>query len=147
MKLAVVLLIATSVPFAAASDVTVADPWARASILASRPAAAYLSLSSDTGDRLLSTSTPVAAQVMIHAAETDASGVSRMVHLETLDLPAGKTVTLSPGNMHLMLMGLAIKLEEGASFPLTLTFELTGDVTVEVRVLGIAASGPREVEN
>lgn len=146
MKLAVVLLIAASVPFAAAADVTVADPWARASILASRPAAAYLSMSSDTGDRLLSTSTPVAGQVMIHAAETDASGVSRMTHLETLDLPAGETVTFSPGNMHLMLMGLAVKLEEGASFPLTLTFETAGAVTIEVPVLGIAANGPEATD-
>jgi copper(I)-binding protein len=147
MKLAVALLIAASVPFAAGADVAVAEPWARASILASRPGAAYLTLSSDTDDRLLFVSTPVAGQVMIHAAETDASGVNRMTHLETLDLPAGKTVTFFPGSMHLLLTGLADKLEEGASFPLTLTFEVTGDVTVEVPVLGIAASGPREVEN
>lgn len=146
MKFAIALLIAASFPISASAEVTVSQPWARASILASRPGAAYLTLSSDTNDRLLSASTPVAAQVMIHAAETDAGGVSRMMHLEMLDLPAGKTVTFFPGSMHLMLMGLADKLEEGASFPLTLTFEVTGDVTVEVPVLGIAATGPEATD-
>lgn len=138
--IAAALLVA--VPSISYAEVTVTAPWARASILASRPGAAYLDLSSDTGDRLLAATTPVAGQVMIHAAETDANGVSRMVHLEVLDLPQGQTVTLAPGGMHLMLMDLGAGLDEGARFPLTLTFETAGEVTVEVPVLGVAATGP-----
>ena len=129
-------------PAIAFADVAVTDPWARASILASRPGAAYLSLTSDTGDRLLSVTTPVAGQVMIHAAETDANGVLRIVHIQVLDLPAGQTVTLAPGGIHLMLMGLGAKLEEGTGFPLTLIFETAGEITVEVPVLGVGAMGP-----
>ena len=129
-------------PAIALAEVTVSEPWARASILASRPGAAYLSLTSDTGDRLLSVTTPVAGRVMIHAAETDANGVSRMVHLEALDLPADQIVALTSGGMHLMLMSLEGKLEEGTRFPLTLTFETAGEITVEVPVLGVAATGP-----
>lgn len=141
-----VLMIAAAIPLSVAADVTVTNPWARASILASRPGAAYVTLSSDTGDRLLSASTPIAGPVLIHAAETDASGVSRMAHLQTLDLPAGETVTFAPGDMHLMLMGLVAKLEEGAQFPLTLTFESAGEVSVEVPVFGIAAIGPKAAD-
>jgi copper(I)-binding protein len=48
--------------------------------------------------------------------------------------------------MHLMLMGLAEKLEEGNTFPLTLSFENAGDITVEVSVLGLAATGPEDAE-
>ena len=129
-------------PAFALAEVTVTDPWARASILASRPGAAYLNLSSDTDDRLLSATTPVAGHVMIHASGTDASGVTRMIHLDALDLPAGQTVRFAPGGMHLMLMGLADKLDEGAEFPLTLTFERAGTITVTVPVLGVAAKGP-----
>ena len=124
------------------AEVTVSGPWARASILASRPGAAYLSLTSDTGDRLLAATTPVAGHVMIHAAQTDAKGVARMTHLEVLDLAPGQTVTFAPGGMHLMLMSLAAGLDEGTRFPLTLTFESAGEVTVEVPVLGVAATGP-----
>lgn len=136
---AALLMAAPSMSYA---DVAVTDPWARASVLASRPGAAYLSLTSDTGDRLLAATTPVAGHVMIHAAQTDAKGVARMTHLEVLDLPPGQTVTFAPGGMHLMLMGLAARLDEGTHFPLTLTFETAGEVTVEVPVLGVAAVGP-----
>jgi hypothetical protein len=142
MKYPLVAALLFACPAITFADAAVTDPWARASILASRPGAAYLSLTSDTGDRLLSATTPVAGQVMIHAAETDANGVSRMVHLEALDLPSGQTVTLSPGGMHLMLMGLGEKLREGTRFPLTLTFETAGEITVEVPVLGVGAMGP-----
>lgn len=131
-----------AVPSVSIADVAVTGPWARASVLASRPGAAYLNLTSDTGDRLLAATTPVAGQVMIHAAATDANGVSRMTHLEVLDLPPGQIVTFAPGGMHLMLMGLGARLDEGARFPLTLVFETAGEMTVEVPVLGVAATGP-----
>lgn len=84
----------------------------------------------------------MAERVTIHAIETDANGVGRMVHRETLDLPAGEEVTFAPGGMHLMLMGLSEKLVEGTAFPLTLRFEAAGEVTIDVQVLGAAASGP-----
>ena len=126
-----------------AEPVVVSQPWARASILASRPAAVYLALESPTGDRLTGIATPVADQAMVHAVE-EANGVSRMVHRHVLELPAGQRVTLAPGGEHIMLIGLDAKLVEGETFPLTLTFERAGAVTVDVPVLGIAAQGHRE---
>ena len=129
MKLFLAAVCTAMFSAAALAEVVVSDPWARASILASRPGAAYLTLRSDADDRLLSATTPVA----------------RMIHLDALDLPAGRMVRFAPGGMHLMLMGLAGKLDEGASFPLTLTFERAGAITVGVPVLGVAATGP-EVE-
>lgn len=129
-------------PAVAMAEVTVTDPWARASILASRPGAAYLTLLSDADDRLLSATSPVAGHVMIHASETDAHAVTRMTHLDTFDLTAGQTVRFAPGGMHIMLMDLAGKLDEGTRFPLTLTFERAGAIAVTVPVLGVAATGP-----
>lgn len=40
-----------------------------------------------------------------------------------------------------MLMGLTQTLEIGTRFPLTLTFQNAGEVTVSVEVLGMAAKG------
>lgn len=142
MKHFLVAACLAALPTTALAEVTVAEPWARASILASRPGAAYLTLESDRGDRLLSATTPVADHVMIHASETDANGVTRMIHLDALDVPAGQQVRFAPGGMHLMLMGLTDKLEEGGRIPLTLTFEHAGDITVEVPILGVASTGP-----
>lgn len=129
-------------PAVAVAEVTVSDPWARASIRASRPGAAYLTLRSDVADQLVGIKSPVAAEVMIHAVETDAAGTSRMTHLDRLALEPDVPVMLAPGSMHVMLMGLTEKLEEGAKFPLTLSFQEAGEVTVEVPILGPGASGP-----
>jgi len=135
--------VATS-PALAEESVRVFDAWARASILASRPGAAYVTIESTSDDTLIGVSTPVAKQVMIHAIEKD-DDVSRMKPIETLELPAGERVTLAPGGMHLMLMGLQDKLSDGTTFPMTLSFEKAGEVTVAVSVLGIAAEGPQEI--
>lgn len=135
-----------ALPTIAAAEVTVSEPWARASILANRPGAAYLTLQSDVADRLMSLGTPVAGQVMLHDTVTDASGVSRMDHIDVLDLAPGTPITFAPGGMHLMLMGLTGKLEEGRTFPLTLSFEHAGEITVEVPVLSVTATGPKGAE-
>jgi periplasmic copper chaperone A len=139
ITLALALLCAA--PSWAEDLVRVDAPWARATILASRPGAAYLTLTSAGGDRLVAIGTPVADQVMLHATD-QVEGISRMSHLETLELPPGQAVTLAPGGMHLMLMGLREKLVEGESFPLKLRFEAAGEISVEVPILGVAASGP-----
>ncbi len=139
----VVAVWAVASPALAEESVRVFDAWARATILASRPGAAYLTIESTSEDRLVGVTTPVAGHVMIHAVEKDGD-VSRMKHIETLELPAGQRVTLAPGGMHLMLMGLQGKLSEGTAFPMTLNFEKAGEITVDVSVLGIAAEGPKE---
>ncbi|SFP84271.1 copper chaperone PCu(A)C [Tranquillimonas alkanivorans] len=126
----------------ALAEVSVAAPWARASIIAARPGAAYLRLATTEADRLLSVTTPIADRVMIHAVEAGDDGVARMRPLDALDLQPDVPVTLEPGGMHIMLMGLTERLVEGTSFPLTLTFEMAGEVVVDVPVLGIAATGP-----
>jgi len=138
----IVFTLATVFASAVWADIAVTDPWARASILDARPGAAYMTINSTENDRLIQVSTPIAANVMIHATETGADGVSRMRHINSLELPAGQAVSLAPGEMHLMLMGLDSKLEEGTSFPMTLLFEKAGEISVEFSVLGAAATGP-----
>lgn len=127
----------------ALAEVTVSDPWARASLLASRPGVAYLTIHSSETDTLIKLTSPLAAHVMIHDVQVDAEGVARMRGLVSLEVPAGRSTRLAPGKTHLMLMGLASKLQEGASFPLTLTFEKAGEITIQVPILGIGATAPR----
>ena len=144
MKLLTASLLTFAWPLAAQAEIIVTDAWARASVLASRPGAAYLTLTSDEPDRLLEVTSPVAGHVMLHEVETDSAGVTRMVHIVDLDVSPGAPVTLAPGDSHLMLMDLSRKLEEGESFPMTLVFEGAGEVTVDVPVLGPGAMGPTE---
>nr|CAD6630086.1 copper chaperone PCu(A)C [arsenite-oxidising bacterium NT-25] len=144
MKLLIAFALVTVIPMAAQAEVIVSSPWARASVLISRPGAAYMTIASDIPDRLVAVKTPVAGQVMLHRVDTDAAGVSRMVHLERLDLSPGTPVVLRPGGLHLMLMDFAAKLQEGESFPITLFFESAGEVTVEVPIHGPGAAGPED---
>ena len=139
-----VLTAATIFAAPVSADVIVASGWARASILASRPGAVYLTLQADPSDALLFVSTPVANAANIHSVETGEGGIARMGTVVRLPLAAGAVVTMEPGDMHIMLMKLTKKLVEGESFPLTLTFENTGEMTIDVPILGIAAKGPAE---
>ncbi|WP_108396055.1 copper chaperone PCu(A)C [Devosia submarina] len=102
---------------------------------------AYLTIE-NTGaedDRLVSATSPVAGTVQIHdmAMEGD---VMKMRHLhDGLPIPAGETVTLAPGGLHIMLMNLEGKLVEGETITISLTFEKAGTVDVELPILGAAA--------
>jgi copper(I)-binding protein len=121
----------------------VREAWARATILTSRPGVAYATIESVLDDRLVEVSAPVANRVMIHAMKS-IDGISRMKHLRVLEILAGQSIILAPGSMHFMLMGMQRKLIEGTTFPVTLTFEKAGEITVEVSVLGIAAVKPQK---
>lgn len=66
----------------------------------------------------------------------------QMRQVESIEVPSHGTATLRPGSFHVMLIGLAQPLKEGDRFPLTLTFERAGEVTVEVKVEGVGSMGP-----
>ena len=119
------------------------NPWARASAGAHRTGAAYLTLVNhgDKVDRLVGASTPAAERAELHA-HLHENGVMRMRQVEAIEVHPGEPAVLAPGGLHVMLMGLAKPLEEGARFPLTLRFEKAGEVTVQVAVLKAGAAGP-----
>jgi copper(I)-binding protein len=128
---------------ATAGGIAVEDAWSRATIGASRPGVAYLTIRNEGAedDALLSIATPAAAMPMLHETVVT-NGVATMPHVTSIPVPAGGTVALEPGGFHAMLMDLAAPLEEGATFPVTLTFETAGEVTVEAEVLSLAAQSP-----
>jgi copper(I)-binding protein len=72
--------------------------------------------------------------VQLHVTEVDADGVARMVEVEGIEIPPGATVTLAPRGLHVMFMGLASPLAEGAAIPATLVFEKSGEIAVEFAV-------------
>ena len=91
-------------------------------------------------DRLLSASSPDARAVELHTMIRDGD-VMRMRPVAFIEVPAGQTVALRPGGLHLMLIGLSQPLREGESVPVTLRFERAGPVQV---ALSVQAAGARE---
>lgn len=143
--LAVGLLLATGADaheFKAGS-ITVEHPWARPA--AAGNSAAYFELENEgAADRLIGASTDVAGTVELHSTTIDAQGVGRMVPVQAVDLPPGAEAKFAPGGLHVMLIGLTRPLVEGEEFPLTLTFEKAGPVTVEVAIEKKASHGGGE---
>lgn len=119
--------------------------WARASIGTSRPAAAYLTIVNEGqgADRLLAVQTPLAARAEIHQTVSEGE-VVKMKPVGTVEVPAGATLELKPGGLHIMLMGLHEPLKKGAAFSLTLVFEKNGSGTIEARIAGPGATQPPE---
>ena len=132
------LLIAT-----AHAEVSVTDPFSRASAPTAKAGAAFLTVKIDAGnDKLLGGSSPVAEKVELHTHLME-DGIARMRPVDGgIDVAAGSPVELKPGGLHLMLIGLKAPLKQGDSFPLTLNFEKAGAVTVMVPVQGPGAKAP-----
>ena len=135
--LAILLTAAT----AFAQNTMVSDPWARASPGAVKNGAAFMTIMSHgEADRLVSASAPVSEAVELHAHIND-NGVMRMRKIPAIDVPAGETVTLKPGGLHVMFIGLKAPLTQGESFPLALNFEKAGTITVQVPIKKVGDMG------
>jgi copper(I)-binding protein len=119
----------------------IGNPWARPST--GKTGAAYFTLrnSGATADALTAVEADVAGKVQIHDTTMDGM-VMRMRRLDKLSLPAGETVKVAPGGVHIMLIGLKTPLKAGDSFPLKLVFEKAGSIDVTVQVQAQATASP-----
>jgi len=102
-------------------QISISEAWARATVPGQVVGAAYLSIAAKQDIRLDAVTTPVAESVEIHTMQIQ-QGVMRMRMLEKLDIPAGKKVTLAPGQTHLMLIDLKSPLKAGENITLQLSF-------------------------
>lgn len=130
---------AVVLPLLAHADpaIEIVDPYARASGMAAVSGAAFMVIrnAGTTDDRLIGASSPVAARVELHTHVSDDQGVMRMMPVtEGIAVPAGGTHVLARGGDHVMFLGITTPFADGARVPLTLTFERTGDITVDVPV-------------
>jgi hypothetical protein len=114
---------------------SIGQPWARATPPGARNGAGYLMLRNDgrEDDRLLRAEADVSVAVELHAHRME-DGMMAMRPLSDLPIPAGATVELKPGGMHLMLVELKRPLRVGERFPVTLHFAHAPSITVEFHV-------------
>ncbi|WP_430396620.1 DUF1775 domain-containing protein [Ferrovibrio sp.] len=129
----------TAKPAAIAGAVRIEQPFARAT--PAKMGGAFMTLvnGGHAADRLVKAASPVAETVELHTHVKDGDTM-RMRPVDGIDIAAHGRTALEPGSFHVMLIGLKQPLKEGASFPLTLTFEKAGSVTLQVPVLKAGAS-------
>jgi len=132
-----VLAAASLFTSAAFAQVTVTDPWIRATVPAQKTAGAFMQLRSPKASRLVEVQSPVAGRAEIHQMDMQGQTM-RMQKVDGIDLPAGQPVNLSSGGYHIMLFDLKQQLKEGEQVPLTLVFlgadKKRENVTVQVPV-------------
>jgi copper(I)-binding protein len=144
LVVAISLLAAAPALAAEPAGIEVKDAWARASAGRTQSAAAYVTLVNrgPADDKLVGASSPIAKHVHLHAEQMTQGNVMRMVAVESVDLPAGKTVTLAPSGMHLMLTELDHPLAAGGTVPLRLRFAKAGDVAIDATIGAVGAMAP-----
>ena len=106
-----------------AQNVEVKNAWVRASVQGQKATGAFMQLTASQPTTLVGVASPVAGVAEVHEMKMDGD-VMRMRALPNgLALPAGKTVALTPGGYHVMLMDLKATLPKDSTIPLTLTFK------------------------
>ena len=120
--------------------VTVSHPWARATPGGSKISAAFMEISSQAGDKLVSASSPAAGRVEIHTHIMEGD-VMKMRRVDALEVAPGKPLVLKPMGDHIMLMDLKEPLKEGKHLKMTLTFEKAGAVEIEAPIQAAGSMG------
>lgn len=122
----------------------IVHPWARATPPSAPAGGGYVTLTNKgaSADRLVSARSAAAQKVEIHEMKMEGS-VMRMRELEKgIELPAGGTVTLMPGGLHIMFMGLKAPFQKDGRVPVTLVFEKAGPIDVEFMVEAMGTQQP-----
>lgn len=122
----------------AESGIELKDAWVRGTPPGSTITALYLNIENkgSENDVLLSASSDVSKVVELHTTSVDDKGVAKMEMLESISIPAGGTVKLEPGGMHIMLIDLQKPLETGENVEVELVFEKAGPIKAQAKVKG-----------
>lgn len=127
------------------SNISVVSAVAKPSLAGSNNSAAYISLKNDndkdvviisakakTGSKR--SSSTIANRTEMHLVATDDRGVSKMVPVNRLLIPANSTLTMKPGGIHIMLLNLKKPLAYEDKFFVDFVIENVGLMQVEVTV-------------
>jgi copper(I)-binding protein len=116
-------------------QISVEDAWARPVPAAGGNGTVYFRLvnTGNEADQLLGGESPVAGSVEVHKTTME-EGVMRMEHIPGLEMPPKGEVLLKPGGYHVMLIDVDQSLAPGDTLPITLRFEKTAEIKIDVEV-------------
>ncbi|SFV28055.1 hypothetical protein SAMN05216456_0425 [Devosia crocina] len=125
-------------------DLTISGPFTRATLPNAPVGGGFLTITNggSTDDRLVSAQSAIGKDTQIHEMAMEGDVMKMRQLAGGIVIPAGETITLKPGGMHLMFMGLHAPIVEGDTVPVTLSFEQAGDVTLDLVAAGSAADAP-----
>ena len=117
-------------------ELVVAHPYAPTTPGRAKSAVGYMSITNNgsVADTLIDVRTDV-ANALLHRTESGDDGIMRMPHMgDGIVIAPGETVTMEPGGLHIMFMGLSAPFTDGEKFAGTLVFEHAGEVEVNFNI-------------
>ena len=115
------------------AQVSVSDPWVRATVPAQKVTGAFMRLQSAAPARLVGVQADVAGRAELHEMAMDGQTM-RMRRVETIELPAGKPVNLASGGYHVMLFDLKRQVKEGENVAITVSVQDAAGRKQDVKV-------------
>ncbi|SIS59815.1 copper chaperone PCu(A)C [Neptunomonas antarctica] len=137
--LTTILLAASHFTYA---DVIIESAYVRAVPPGQMNSAAFMQLKNKGEHEITLTkaSSDVAKNVELHTHIND-NGIMRMRKINDIKVPAGKIISLQPGGMHIMLIGLTRNLNIGDNIGLSLEFSDGTQQSLEIPVKDIMSMG------
>jgi len=122
-------------------SVQIENAYTRATVPGQQVAGGFMKIENKgTADQLVFASSPVAGEVQLHEMAMEGN-VMRMRQVKEVVVPAGATVELKPGGLHLMFMNIKAPLAAGETVPVKLKFAKAGEVEVKMPVNAMGNPG------
>jgi copper(I)-binding protein len=119
-------------------ELQIQSPYAFATAASVKNGAAFMTIENATkiNDRLVNAYSEISTHTEIHENIIDPDdGQMMMRKISAINIAQDSQTILEPKGYHIMFIGLNQALEIGQSFPLTLSFEKSGEITVNVNVI------------
>lgn len=129
-------------PAVTLGDLEISGAFTRATLPNAPVAGGFLTIANKgkDADRLVAAKASIAKETQIHEMALVGDVMKMRQLADGIEIPAGEAVTLAPGGLHIMFMGLNTALVEGETVPVELNFEKAGSVTVELAIGAAAAA-------
>jgi copper(I)-binding protein len=112
----------TLASLAVQAQVSVKEPWVRATVAQQKTTGAFMQISSTEPVRLVEAKSTAARIVEIHEMRMEGDRMM-MKAIDALDIVPGRTLELKPGSYHIMLIDVLKPVNAGDKLPLTLVIE------------------------
>ena len=124
---------------ASVGSIKIENAYVRATAPGQQVAGGFLKIENKgTADQLVSASSPVAGEVLLHEMSMDGN-VMKMRQVKDIAVPANGAVELKPGGYHLMFLNLKGPFNAGQTVPVKLKFAKAGEVEVKLPVNAVGA--------
>ena len=130
-----VLVLAACAPAASGPKISAEMLWGRSSPMVVDAGAFYVVIK-NTGtaaDKLIGAKSDACGMIELHETVDKGGGMMEMQPIagQVIEIPAGGTVELKPGGMHVMCMMKKAEFKAGDKYPVTLVFEKSGEMKLE----------------